>query len=82
MGNSDEKFLEVQNRRKNEAYARDQFLHGPYLNLCELSLPWILKHIDCFVSQSRGNKSITEVCLFPREFRRHDVSLWDKVGEV
>jgi hypothetical protein len=80
MEESIEKVLEAQNRRKNEAYARDQLLGRPGLNLDYLSLSWIVKHIDCFVSQSRGNETLRKLWLFPREFSRHEDTVWDKVG--
>jgi hypothetical protein len=85
MTDSSEKVLEAQNRRNNEAYARDRLLGSPGLSLDELSLTWILKHIDCFVSQSRGNESVKNLWLFPHafsEFSRHGDSVWDKFGEA
>jgi hypothetical protein len=58
----------------------DRFLGGQYLNLT-----WVLNDIDCFVSQSRGNESVTDVFLFPYysyEFNGQQDSFWDKVGQV
>jgi hypothetical protein len=50
------------------------------LVLDEASLPWILNHIDCFVSRSRGNKIIKEVFLYPYSVNGMDYEVWDKVG--
>jgi hypothetical protein len=50
--------------------------------LDEESFPWILNHIDCFVSQSRGNNSVDLVRLYPYEFSGHDDEVWDKVGQA
>jgi hypothetical protein len=46
------------------------------------SISWISDHIDCFVSQSRGNQSVDEVCLFPHAFNGHDDAFWEKVGQA
>jgi hypothetical protein len=49
----------------------------------ENSIPWILNHIDCFVSQSRGNESVTEVSLYPYySIDDQDDEAWDKVGQA
>jgi hypothetical protein len=64
----------------DEKYARDHFLGGRILDLDEESLSWILDHIDCFVSQSRGNKSVGEVYLYPYSIHGHANEVWDKVG--
>jgi hypothetical protein len=45
-------------------------------------MSWISNHIDCFVSQSRGNRSVEEVCLCPHAFNGHDDGFWDKVGQA
>jgi hypothetical protein len=76
---STETLQQFQNRR-DEQYARDHFLVGQYLDLNEDSISWIINHIDCFVSQSRGNESIEEVYLYPNAFYGQDDDLWDKVG--
>jgi hypothetical protein len=57
MGNHSTETLELQSRRDDEE-AREELLGRPYLDLNENTLPWILNHIDCFVSQSRGNESL------------------------
>jgi hypothetical protein len=50
--------------------------------LVEESIPWILKHIDCFVSQSRGNKRIKYLLLNPHAYIGYDDEVWDKVGQA
>jgi hypothetical protein len=81
--------LEIQSRRDDEKYARHQLLGGEHLFLTdedflnEDSLPWFLNHIDCFVSQSRGNKSIKGVFLcLHASFNGQDDEVWDKVGQA
>jgi hypothetical protein len=64
----------------DEEYARDHFLDCKILNLDEESMYWILTHIDCFVSQSRGNKEIEDVYLHPYSIHGHPNEVWDKVG--
>jgi hypothetical protein len=83
MGDSSETLLELRNRpeNENEAYARS-LLQWNSLLLDENSIPWILDHIDCFVSQSRGSESrVRQVFLFPHAFHGHDDDIWDKVGQ-
>jgi hypothetical protein len=47
------------------------------------SIPWILNHIDYFVSQSRGNETIQRVCLPPDVLLvSQDIELWDKLGQA
>ncbi len=71
------------NRLKGEAYARDYiFGENQVITLAALSHPWMVKHIDCFVSQSRGNQSIKKVDVFPHDFNGHDDEVWDKVGQA
>jgi hypothetical protein len=53
-----------------------------YLNLDEESIPWIMNHIDCFVSQSRGNDFVENVVLHPHACNGHDDEVWDKVGQA
>jgi hypothetical protein len=71
-------------RRKNDKYAREQFLDGQYLMLDEESIPWILNHIDCFVRQCRKNSNIESVYLFPYAFNGHDHDdeVWDKLAQA
>jgi hypothetical protein len=71
----------IQKRRNAEEYARDRLLGGQNLDLDEDSIPWILNHSDCFVSQCRVNKSIKEVKLFPYAFDGRDEHVWDKLGQ-
>jgi hypothetical protein len=43
---------------------------------------WILNHVDCFVSQSRGNSSIERLLLNPYSFNvGQEERVWEKVGE-
>jgi hypothetical protein len=46
------------------------------------SMHWILNHIGCFVSESRGNESVEELTLFPYTFYDQDDDVWDKVGQA
>jgi hypothetical protein len=45
---------------------------------------WILNHIDCFLSQSRGNESVEEVYFYPCNISHghDDYEVWDKVGQA
>jgi hypothetical protein len=52
------------------------------LHLNEESFPWILNHIDDFVSQSRGNEITHDLYLYPCTFNGHDDEFWDKVGQA
>jgi hypothetical protein len=61
--------------------AREQ-LGQRSLHLNVATIPWILNHIDCFVSQSRGNESVEEVSLYPYSFDGQDEDRWDKVGQA
>jgi hypothetical protein len=75
--------LQLQNRRNNEKHARD-LLSGDILSLDEDSIPWILNHIDCFISQTRGNKSVEHVLLYPYSVDGHDDDdeVLDAVGQA
>jgi hypothetical protein len=66
MGDQTTETVELQSRRDDEEYAREQ---GPGF-------------VDCFVSQCRGNKSIEEVKLSPYAFNGHDDDASDKVGQA
>jgi hypothetical protein len=77
MGDS----IETIQNHESEAYVRDRLLGGRNLDLDEDSIPQILNHIDCFASQSRVNKSLTEVKLFPYSIDGHDEDVWDKLGQ-
>jgi hypothetical protein len=74
--------MELQCRRDDEEYARDRLLGGQYLYLNEISMHWILNHIDRFVSQSQGNKKVKHVSLLPNAFNNRDHDVWDKVGHA
>jgi hypothetical protein len=41
-----------------------------------------LNHIDCFVSQSRGNISVEQVILDPYASNAHGDDAWEKVGQA
>jgi hypothetical protein len=74
---------QLQSRQDDEAYARDHILGGQGLCLDEDSIPWIVNHIDCFVSQSRGNQIIKRVHLCPlASFGGHEKNEWDKIGQA
>jgi hypothetical protein len=62
----------------------DQLLNVPYLTLNDEggSIPWIMNHIDHFVSHSRGNDSVTDLHLYPQDFYGHDDVVWDKLGQA
>lgn len=67
---SSDKEMEASSETPLEALAKEvhcrRHLGNTYdLNLINHgdSISWILKHIDYFVSQSRGNKSLTGVTL-------------------
>jgi hypothetical protein len=73
----------LQSRRGDEKYARNRLLGGDDLILDKDTIPWILNHIDCFVSQSRGNKNIIGLNLFPYSLDGHDDDGgWDKFGQA
>jgi hypothetical protein len=74
---------------RNELHARSILEHKDgILALDDDSIPWILNHIDCFVSQSRGNKHVVVVLLNPNvylnshAFSDHDDDVWDKLGRA
>jgi hypothetical protein len=77
-----ETLRQLQIRQDDEAYARDRFFVGHHFGLYDDSIPWILNHIDCFVSQSRGNESVKVVYLWPHAFHGHDEDGWHKVGQA
>jgi hypothetical protein len=61
----------------------DGLLEGEYLFLNEEAMALILDHIDCFVSQSRGNRSVERMFLYPYALYGHDDdAVWDKVGQA
>jgi hypothetical protein len=70
--------------RQNEKYAQEHFLSGQHLHLNEDedAVEWILKHIDCFVTKSRGNESVEEVTLYPYSVNGCPDDAWDKLGQA
>jgi hypothetical protein len=53
--------------------------------LDEYSIPWILNHSDCFVSQSRGNKTVKILAFYlhvPSGSLGDDDDVWDKRGQA
>jgi hypothetical protein len=60
----------------------DVLSDGQYLDLDEGTIPLILNHIDCFVSECRGNENIIVVELDPHAFYGRDDEVWDKVGQA
>jgi hypothetical protein len=82
MGDHSTETLELRIcRKKNEAHARERLLgrYDLYLNEDD-SRSWILNHIDCFVSQSLGNKIVHYVSVNAL-FNGHG-DVWDKVGQA
>jgi hypothetical protein len=57
-------------------------LNEPFLCLNERSLPRILKHVDCFLSQSRGNESVKCMYLCPSALTGHGDCVWEKFGQA
>jgi hypothetical protein len=58
MGDHTTETMQLQNRR-DERYTREQVLgDNCYLHVDEDFISWILNHVDCFVSQCRGNESV------------------------
>jgi hypothetical protein len=83
MGGHVSKTLDLQSRRDDEKFAREQLLERKSLYLNRDSLPWIVDHIDCFVSQSRGNRSVEHVYLCPHaQIDIQDYAIWNKVGQA
>jgi hypothetical protein len=80
-----ETLQQLQQRQNDEAYARDQILGGryghKYLTFSEYTIPWILNHIDCFVSQCRSNINVEVLVLNPHNFDLPDDGFWDKFGQ-
>jgi hypothetical protein len=83
MGDSRQTSLELQNQTDEEVHC-DQLLNVHHLHLGEHedSIPWILNHIDYFVSQCRGNDIVTEMHLVPSALNSYDEEVWDKVGRA
>jgi hypothetical protein len=82
MGDHTTEMLEVQSSR-DEKYARKRLLGCGSLYLDVDTISWIMNHIDCFVSQSRGNKSISLLKVCPHTpFGGHDDDAWEKFGQA
>jgi hypothetical protein len=64
------------------ACARDELLRWNHLDLDEDSVPWITSHIDCFVSQSRGNRRVECLNVYPFPVEGEDDAVWEKVGQA
>jgi hypothetical protein len=80
---SKETIAQLQNRKVDEKYADDHFFSKKNsLRLNVDSIPWILYHVDCFVNQSQGNKSVETLVLRPYSANDHDSEVWDKVGRA
>jgi hypothetical protein len=82
MGDSNELLQRMMKRGNEDRHVCHRLLSGPSLILDEESIPWILNHIDCFVSLSRGNESIEQVNLLPYAFIAMDDDAWDKLGRA
>jgi hypothetical protein len=59
-------------------------LNEPFLFLHENSIACNLKHVDYFVSQSRGNTCVRVLNLRPSafNFNGHDDNVWEKLGQA
>jgi hypothetical protein len=63
--------------------AFEELLGEDFLTLDDASYSWISKHIDYFVSESRGNQRVEELSLYLYTFNSHnDEGFWDKVGQA
>jgi hypothetical protein len=82
MGDHTTQMLELQSRRDDEKYAREQLLGGLYLNLHDDTISWIMNHTDCFISQCRVNKRVKNVYIYPYSVDGQDDEVWDKVGQA
>jgi hypothetical protein len=80
MGDSLETLVEQ--NHIDGTYARDTLLGRGHLHLNSDSIPWILNHIDCFVSESQGNESVEVMFLNPCELDSLDDEVWEKVGRA
>jgi hypothetical protein len=84
MGDRTTETLPVRKRLSDEECARrlSSVLELKSLRLDGDSIPWILNHIDCFVNQCRGNKSVAAVHLFPHSVNGHGDDIWKKVAQA
>jgi hypothetical protein len=84
MGDSTgNKTLQQLQKRENEEYTRcDILFHATTLCFEKVSIPFILNHIDCFVSETRGNESVAILALNMYSVCGNDDEVWDKVGQA
>jgi hypothetical protein len=79
MDLSRDEFLELRNAQSEVMIGHN------HLILDEDSIPWILKHIDYFVSELRGNERVELITLNP-DFLHvdddYDWDYWNKVGHA
>jgi hypothetical protein len=57
-------------------------LGGSSLELDYDSIPWILKHLDCFFVQARYNESVDEVHYYGYSGDYQGNEVWDKLGQA
>jgi hypothetical protein len=79
---SAEALQQLQKRPTDEEIAYAHLLWGENLTLGENAMNLILGHIDCFVSQSRGNERVKQVNLYPHALTGYTEEEWDKFGEA
>jgi hypothetical protein len=78
-----ERFQQLQLcRHDNERYVRERLLRRRGLDLHKDKISWIVNHIDCFVNQSQGNKSVETLTLYPYSVDDENYDVWDKVGQA
>jgi hypothetical protein len=85
MGDHNTETLELQSRQNDideKCFCDGLLGENIYLHLDDNSIPWILNHIDFFVSQTRGSESVEEVHLYPYAFNGHVDEVWDKLGQA
>jgi hypothetical protein len=87
MGDLSETLSDLQKNHQMEEEVEvrcDQLLNVQHLTLNNNadSIPWIMNHIEHFVSHSRGNDSVTEMHLSPQDLYGHDDVVWDKLGQA
>jgi hypothetical protein len=82
MGDYSTETIKLQSRRHDDKLARDRLLGGQYIYLDEVSMRWIVNHIDWFISQRRDNKSIQKVKLYSYSLDGHDDNVWDEIGHA
>jgi hypothetical protein len=58
------------------------FCENTVINLADFPHNWMLKHIDCFVSQSRGNECIEGLDFNLSLNDGENDEFWDKVGQA